>query len=141
MKITAVAALAIFLAVSGLSAQAQQMPPELVGVWAPDGVSCDLPDDDVDGEFPYQLVATNGNAGHQATCRLVSAGPPISQGSRTGHRLKFRCEGEGMDWRTSEVWTVASTRRRHGAWMLSQLHLIREGVSYRRCGLGAATGE
>ncbi|MBB6306386.1 hypothetical protein FHS53_000597 [Xanthobacter tagetidis] len=82
MNIAAIAALAIFLAASGLSAQAQPMPAQLVRVWAPDGVSCDLPDDDVDGEFPYQLVATNGNAGHQATCRLVSAGPPISQGSR-----------------------------------------------------------
>ncbi|MFG1359170.1 hypothetical protein [Xanthobacter pseudotagetidis] len=77
MKIAAVAALAIFLAASGLSAQAQQMPAELVGVWAPDGVSCDLPDDDVDGEFPYLIVATNGYAGHEATCRLASAGPPI----------------------------------------------------------------
>ncbi|MFG1359325.1 hypothetical protein [Xanthobacter pseudotagetidis] len=141
MKIAAVAALAIFLATSGLSAQAQQMPAELVGVWASDGVSCDLPDDDVDGEFPYLIVATNGYAGHEATCRLASAGPPIRQGSRTGYRLKFRCEGEGMDWRASEVWTVMSVRRRHGGWMLTQQRLIREGASYRRCGLGAAPSE
>jgi hypothetical protein len=108
MKIAAIAALAIFLAANGLATQAQQMPAKLVGVCAPDGVSCDLPDDDVDGEFHHLIVATNGYAEHEATCRLASAGPPIRQGSRTAFRLKFRCEGEGMNWRASGVWTVAS---------------------------------
>jgi hypothetical protein len=75
MKIAAIAALAIILAASGLAAQAQPMLAELVGVWAPDGVSCDLPDDDVDGEF-------HCGTDREVCARLLPSAAPAGQSAK-----------------------------------------------------------
>lgn len=135
MRTAALAVLSLVMAAGGLSAQAQQMPAEYIGVWAHERGSCDLAVADAHGEFPFLVVTRDGYGSHESDCRLTALGRTVSAAREVTRPLAFTCSGEGETWAVTEQWTLQFAQRRLGGWDMRQAQLIRKGGVFRRCGI------
>jgi hypothetical protein len=112
-----------FSVVFGDTAGAGNIPTQYLGVWSStDSTDCRVPKSESDiGEFPYLVVTPRGYEAHETSCIIKS----VSNGSApNSNTLTFSCKGEGEQWASKEVWSLAQRKLELGDLTLSEPILV-----------------